>query len=175
MSSATRNYVRALFAVATKEEMSSVYNNLKPIKEVVKTKKYKLIISSPLISDEEKLSFIKSFMKDVDSKTDNILKLLIQNSRLEMLPNFIDELNELICQVTSNYKGVIYSKDELSESVIKDIEDKLSDKTCKNISLTPATFDKDGVKVFVEVLNIEISLYNQDIRDRLIDNIIKAI
>jgi F-type H+-transporting ATPase subunit delta len=173
--SATKNYVKALLAVTTKEEISSIYNSIKAIKEAAKTEKYKLIISSPVVSDEEKLSFIKSFIEDINSKTDNLLKLLIQNSRLDMLPALIDELNEEICNTTSNYRGVIYSKDELSELVIKDIEDKLSNKTGKNISLTPATFEKDGVKVFVDVLNLEISLYNQDVKDKLIDNIIKAI
>jgi len=173
--SATKNYVKALLAITTKEEAISIYNSLKDIKKVAKTKKYKLVISSPVISDEEKLSFIKSFVESSDPKIDNLLKLLAQNSRLNVLPLLIDELNEAICNATSNYKGVIYSKDELSELVIKDIEDKLSKKTGKNISLTSATFNRDGVKVFVDVLNLEISLYNQDVKDKLIDNIIKAI
>jgi len=170
-----KKYVKALVETTTKEHLETIYNQLSAINAVAKNDKYKLIILSPVISNDKKVEFIVEALKIEDEKTINLLKLLSLKNRLAELPALVALLKDTIANLTGNYKGYVYSKEPLSESKIAEIENKLSSKFNKNIKLEQKTADRDGIQVYVDSLNVEIAVYEDDIKEKLIKNIIRAI
>jgi F-type H+-transporting ATPase subunit delta len=170
-----KKYVKALVETTTKEHLETIYNQLSAINAVAKNDKYKLIILSPVISNDKKVEFIVEALKIEDEKTINLLKLLALKNRLAELPALVALLKDTIANLTGNYKGYVYSKEPLSESKIAEIESKLSNKFNKNIKLEQQTADRDGIQVYVDSLNVEIAVYEDDIKEKLIKNIIRAI
>jgi len=170
-----KKYVKALVETTTKEHLETIYNQLVAIKEVSKSEKFKLIILSPVIDNNKKVEFIINTLKIDDEKVKNLIKLLSLKNRLNQLDSLVDLLKDTIANLTGNYKGYVYSKDSLSESKIAEIESKLSKRFEKNIKLEQKVSEKAGIQVYVDSLNIEIAIYEDDIKTKLIKNIIRAI
>ena len=170
-----KKYVKALVESTTKEHLEVIYNTLTPLMEISKDEKYNLIISSPMITKDKKIEFIIDILSIEDKKIENLIKLLVENNRLKELPSLIFLLKDKIAELTGDYNGFVYSKDNLEESKIAEIETKLSTKFNKNIKLTQKSSDKDGIQVYVDSLNVEIAVYENDIKAKLITDIIRAI
>ena len=170
-----RNYVKALSEVSTKMELEEIYNSLKPVTELASDDKYRLFIASPILSDAEKVEFLTTSLNISNKKVENLIKLLAENGKLKFLPVLVRELYEELCNETSNYRGVIYSNENLSSERVAIIEENLSKKVGKSISLTNEVVERDGIKVFVDVLDLEVSISNDDIKNKLIQDILKAI
>jgi len=172
---AIKKYVNALVKTTTKDHLESLYLELLPLVELSKSEKYNLIISSPLVSKSKKVEFLIDILNIKDQKLKNLFKLISKNDKLKELPLMVALLKDIIANLTGNYKGYIYSQESLTESKVADIESKLSKKFGRNITLTQQTFDKEGIQVYVDSLNVEIAVYENDIKAKLIENIIRAI
>jgi len=170
-----KKYIKALVETTTKEHLETIYNQLLVINEVAKNDKYKLIILSPLVESDKKVEFIVEALQIKDEKTINLLKLLALKNRLNELPRLVAMLKDTIANLTGNYKGYVYSKESLAESKISEIETKLSNRFGKNITLEQKPSEKAGIQVYVDSLNVEIAVYEDDIKTKLIKNIIRAI
>lgn len=170
-----KKYIKALEQTTTKEHLEAIYSELIPLVKLAKSEKYNLIITSPLVSKDGKVKFLVDLLGIKDEKVINLLKLITENDRLKELPQAVVLLKDIIAKITGDYKGFVYSKEPLAESKISEIESKLSEKFSKNIKLTQKTTDRSGVQVYVDSLNIEIAVYEDDIKAKLIANIIRAI
>ena len=170
-----KKYVKALISTVTKEHLETIYNTLSPLSVLSKDDKYKLIIASPVINADKKVEFIKNLLNIEDEKVINLLKYIAFNNRLKELPEFLGLLKDELAHLTGDYQGFVYSKEPLSESKIAEIESKLSAKFNKNIKLEQKTSNRSGIQVYVESLNVEIAVYEDDIKARLITDIIRAI
>jgi len=170
-----KKYVKALVKTTTKSHLEEIYNQLVYIKDLSKNDKYKLIISSPIITKEEKVEFLISALNINDTKTINLLKLLAENNRLNELPSLVALLKDIIADLTGDYKGYILTKEQISESKVAEIESKLSAKFNKNIKLEQGTSEREGIQVYVESLNVEVAIFEEDIKEKLIKDIIRAI
>jgi len=168
-------YIKALVQTSTKEHLTTIYNSLKVVVNLSKNEKYKLIITSPMIDDNKKVQFLVDSLGIKDAKTINLLKLLAIKNRLSDLPKLVSSLKDTIANLTNDYIGFVYTKDKLIESKIAEIETKLSNRFNKNIKLEQKLSDKDGIQVYVDSLNVEIAIYENDIKTNLIKNIIRAI
>jgi F-type H+-transporting ATPase subunit delta len=168
-------YIKALVETTTKAHLEKIYSILEPIQELSKNDKYKLIILSPVINNNKKVEFLLDILNTNDDKVVNLLKLLALKNRLLELPRLVTLLKDELANLTGNYKGFVYTKEPLSESKIAEIESKLSKKFNKNIKLTQETSEKNGIQVYVDSLNVEIAVYEDDIKTKLIKNIIRAI
>ena len=170
-----KKYVKALVKTTTKSHLEEIYNQLVYIEFLKKNQKYKLIINSPIISKADKVEFLVSTLNITDSKIINLLKLLVENNRLNELPRLIFLLKDIIAELTGDYKGYIITKDQISESKLAEIETKLSSKFNKNIKLEQKLSKRGGIQVYVESLNIEVAIFEEDIKEKLIKDIIRAI
>jgi F-type H+-transporting ATPase subunit delta len=170
-----KKYVKALVETTTKEHLETIYSELTPLVELSKSEKYNLIIASPLVSNDKKVEFLVELLGIKDEKVVNLLKLIAENNRLKELPKMVVLLKDILAEITGDYKGFVYSKEPLAESKIAEIESKLSSRFGKNIKLTQETTDRSGVQVYVDSLNVEIAVYENDIKAKLIENIIRAI
>ena len=170
-----KKYVKALVKTTTKEHLEVIYKAVEPIVSIAKNRKYRLIILSPNISKEEKVKFIAELLNLEDEKVLNLLKTLAEKGRLTELPNFVKLLKDVIADLTGDYVGYVYSRESLSEVKLAEIEAKLSERFSKNIKLKQRHFEKNGIQVYVDSLNVEVAVYENDIKAKLIKDIIRAI
>jgi len=166
-------YTKALLLSLKKEEVAPTYEAMAKIASVVKNSKFILIIKSPLISVEEKVKILSQIAEYNNPKFLNFLKIILENKREDLLKEVYLNLYEKVSFYFNSFNGKV--EGNITEDVLKDIEDKLSKKFNANIKLSSEKRDINGIKVFVDVLNIEVAINEAKIKSNLIDHILKAI
>jgi F-type H+-transporting ATPase subunit delta len=170
-----KKYVKALIETESVDRLQDLYSVLSKVNDFSDVQKYNLIITSPILSNDEKVKFLVDLLQVNDEKAVNLLKLLAQNNRLKELPELVFLLKDAIAFLSGSYEGYVHTKEPINENKVKEIEEKLSKKFGKNINLTQSQSNKDGIQVYVDSLNVEVAVYEEDIKTKLITNIIRAI
>jgi F-type H+-transporting ATPase subunit delta len=124
---------------------------------------------------DEKVKLILSFVENCSATTINLVKLLGENKRLDLLAQISDELNKELASISNNYTGIVYTKESLSDEYIATLQDKFSQKFNISLTLTQNICDYDGIKVDIEGLGVEIGLSKDRLRSQLKEYILKAI
>ena len=167
-------YTKALLLSLKEEEIVSTYEAIARIALVAKDNKFILIIKSPILSIEEKVEILSQIAQCDNPKFLNFLRIILENKREDLL---IKEIYLSLYEKVSFYFNTFGGKVEgnITEDVLKEIEDKLSNKFNAKIKLLLEKSDINGIKVFVDVLNVEVAINEEKIKSNLIDYILKAI
>lgn len=97
-------YAKALFALAKEQNvLQQVDADMRLIDNTIEgSKELEVVLKSPVIKDDQKLSSLKAIFKDVQKMTTNLFDLLIQNRRVELLPGvskafiqMVDDMNKV--------------------------------------------------------------------------------
>ena len=166
-------YTKALLNVLTKEEAAEIYEALARLALVAKNPKFILIVKSPLLNNEEKVKFLSEVAENSNPKFINFLKILVENKRLDIFKELHKSMLEKVSKLFNTYGGVVEGK--VSDEVVSELEKKLSAKFDAEIKLLKKEKDLKGIKVFVEVLNVEIDVDESKIKRSLLNHILKAI
>ncbi len=171
-----KRYIKALkseFDTQTVQTISSVFDALA---DSFKDDKFVSIIENPEVNATAKSEILLEAVKPAKSdKIDNLIKLLVENRRVSIIPAMAKELKKDIAKTTKTYEGVIYSDSDIDAKVIDELGKGLSKKFDSTISFTFVKNDFNGIKVEVEGLGIEINFSKDRIDSQIIDHIIKAI
>jgi len=171
-----KRYIKALkseFDTKAIQTISSVFNALA---ESFKNEKFVSVIENPEVNATAKSEILLEAVKPVKSdKVNNLIKLLVENKRVNVIPAMARELQKDIARTTKTYKGVIYSDSKIDKKVIDKLAKGLSKKFDSSISFTFVKNNFNGIKVEVEGLGIEINFSKDRIDSQIIDHIIKAI
>lgn len=162
-------------AVSERADANVFYEHLQELSAAFSLPKFKLIIDSYELKKEQKLEFVLSFFDKLEPKFENFLRLLSQNSRLDLIPDIAEELSKQRALKASECVGVIYSKESIAGAKISELEEKLSKKFNTKISLQEKASQTDGVKISLEDLGYEISFSLQNLESKICDYILKAI
>ena len=131
MTDVERQYARALFSLALeKEAVESTYQDLTDFINALDDQA-KLFFLHPKIEIANKHQVIQMVGKN--SLVINFLKVLLDNSRFELLPAIATEYQELINEMNETIEVMVYAKNELSATNIKKIKKKLQNKLLKNV------------------------------------------
>ncbi|HIQ50878.1 MAG TPA: F0F1 ATP synthase subunit delta [Nautiliaceae bacterium] len=166
-------YTKALLLSLKEEEIVPTYEALAKIASVAKNSKFILIIKSPLLSIDEKIKILSQIAEYDNPKFLNFLRIVLENKREDLLKEIYLKLYEKVSFYFNTFKGKV--EGDIKEDILKEIEDKLSKKFNAKIKLSLDKNEMNGIKVFVEVLNIEIEINEEKIKSNLIDYILKAI
>lgn len=171
-----KRYIKAMRSgndIASIQNMTNVFSVLA---ESFKDEKFVQIIDNPNVSTNDKLEILLDAVKSADSsQINNLIKLLVENKRINIIPAIAQELRKDVASSTKTYDGVIYSDTKIVAKVMKELSDGLSKKFDANITLAYVKDDFDGIKVDVEDLGVEISFSKTRINSQIIEHIIKAI
>ena len=170
---AVEKYTKALLLSLKKEEIIPIYEAMGKIALVVKNSKFIFIIKSPVLSVEEKINILSQIAECGNPKFLNFLRIILENKREDLLKEIYLNLYEKVSFYFNTFNGKV--EGNITEDVLKDIEDKLSKKFNVKIKLLLNKNDISGIKVFVDVLNIEVVINEEKIKSNLIDYILKAI
>ncbi len=166
-------YTKALLSVLTKEEAASIYEAIARIALVAKNPKFVLIVKSPLLTDEEKVTFLSEIAENSNPKFINFLRVVVENKRIDTFKELHKAMLNRVSKLFNTYGGVV--EGNVSDNVVVELEKKLSAKFDADIKLLKKEKDLNGIKVFVEVLNVEIDVDEDKIKRSLLNNILKAI
>lgn len=171
-----KRYIKALKSnsdIASIENISVIFSTLA---ESFKNDKFVSIIANPDVNAKDKSDILLEAVKSAKSdEINNLIKLLIENKRINLIPAIAKGLEKDIANSTKSYNGLISSDSDINDSVLKELSDGLGKKFDSTISLTFVKNDFNGIKVEVEGLGVEINFSKDRINSQIIEHIIKAI
>jgi len=171
-----KRYIKALKAGSDVESMTNITSVFSALADSFKNDKFIEIIDNPNVNTDDKLSLLLEAVKSAKSnQIDNVIKLLVENKRINIIPAMAVELKKDVALSTKTYDGVISSNGDIDSKVLEELSSGLSKKFDSKITLTSVKNDFNGIKVDVEGLGIEINFSKDRIDSQFIDHIIKAI
>jgi F-type H+-transporting ATPase subunit delta len=105
----------------------------------------------------------------------NLIKLLANNKRLDIIPDIADELKQNISKLDNSYDGVIYTNKPLDDSEVEKISNQFAKKFDIKLSLTQNICDYDGIKVDIDGLGVDINFSKERLKSQMIEHILKAV
>jgi len=171
-----KRYIKALQSSSNLESMKEMTTIFSALAQSFKNDNFLSIIDNPNVSAKDKSTILLDAVKVADSsKINNLIKLLVENKRINIIPAIADELQKNIADSTKTYEGVVYSDTDIEMKLIEDLSAGLSKKFNSKITLRAVKNDFNGIKVDVEGLGIEINFSKDRIDSQIIEHIIKAI
>jgi len=171
-----KKYIKALKSnsdVASMENIATIFSTLA---ESFKDDKFVSIIANPNINAEDKSDILLEAVKSANSnKVNNLIKLLVENKRINVIPAMAKELQKDIAISTRIYSGIVSSDSDINNSLLEELSKGLGKKFDSTIVLTFVKSSFNGIKVSVEGLGIEINFSKDRIESQMIEHIIKAI
>ena len=131
-------YAEALFQLSEEENITKeIYNELHDVVEVIKNnKELDNVLKSPLVAKNEKTQLIEAlFNNKINDNLKNFLKILVEKGRISSLKSIELTFKELLNDKHNIIEGTVISAIALTEKQVKELEEKLSKKYNKNVTL----------------------------------------
>ena len=171
-----KKYIKALNSGANTAAIQGMSEVFSALSESFKDDKFIQIIDNPNISANDKSEILLEAVKSANSsQVNNLIKLLVENKRINIIPAIAEELRKDLAASTKTYAGIVYSDSEIDAKTMQELSDGLSKKFDLTISLGYVKNDFNGIKVDVEDLGIEINFSKTRINSQMIEHIVKAI
>jgi len=167
-------YVNALLnSLSSDDEIVEIYEAISRVSLIANESKFILIVKSPLVSLDDKIKFLSQLAESKNEKLINFFKILLINKRIDLIKEIQQNLYSKVSNYFNTYAGIVEGK--INEETLKELEKKLSEKFNANIKLQLKERELNGIKVFVDVLNVEVAIDENRIKNNLIKQILKAI
>ncbi len=166
-------YTKALLGALNKEEVVDVYEGIARVALISNEPKFILLVKSPVLSEEEKVKLLCEVAENENPKLVNFFKILLENKRMDLIKEIHQNLYAKVAEMFNTYAGFVYG--ELNNDTLKKLEEKLSKKFDAIIKLQLKESNINGIKVFVDVLNVEVAISEDRIKQDLVSQILKAI
>ncbi|MCK5293655.1 MAG: F0F1 ATP synthase subunit delta [Arcobacteraceae bacterium] len=170
-----KRYVKALVDGREISVVSEIGEQLKLVATAYNDDKFLSIVSSIEIESKQKVDLILSFLENCNDIVKNLIILLGDNRRLNIIPHISDELSKQISVLKNSYVGIVYSNEELSSQYINDMENSFSKKFNVELTLENKVCTYDGIKVDIDGLGVEIGFSQERLKAQMMDYILKAV
>ena len=171
-----KKYIKALNTGSDLATMQSVCEVFSVLADSFTDDKFVSIVANPHVNASDKYGILLDAVKSAQSEQiNNLIKLLVENKRINIIPAIASELKKDIANSTKTYEGIIYSDSDIDAKVITELSNGLNNKFNSTITLTFIKNDFNGIKVEVVGLGIEINFSKDRIDSQMIEHIIKAI
>ena len=170
-----KRYVKAIMSDRDNESLNSVYDELKTISSAYNNDKFISIISSIDVKNNDKVEFVLSLLDSCGDTTINLIKLLGDKKRLNIIPEIVNVLEKELAVINNSYAGVIYTNKELNADDVEKLNSQFSKKFNVNLELAQNICDYDGIKVDIDGLGVEIGFSKERLKSQMIDHILKAV
>ena len=171
-----KKYIKALTQGVDIESVKNMTTIFSALAEAFNDVRFNAIMNNPNLAASEKASILLDAVKSANSdKINNLIKLIVENKRINIIPAIAVELEKSVEDATKTYAGVVFSNSDIDAKVVSELSSGLSKKFDSTISLESVKSDFNGIKVGVESLGIEINFSKDRIDSQIIEHIIKAI
>lgn len=152
-------YAKALFELSEEENITKeIYNELNNVVNIVKNNKdLDNVLKSPLVAKDEKVKLIEIlFNTKINNNLKNFLKILVEKGRISSLKSIQLTFKELLNDRHNIMEGTVISAIALTDEKVKELEEKLSKKYNKNVTLENKVDESILGGVLVRLGNIQI-------------------
>ena len=152
-------YAEALFQLSEEENISKeIYCELHDVVQLVKKNKdLDNVFKSPLVAKNEKIDLIEAlFNEKINNNLKNFLKILVEKGRISSLQSIELTFKELLNEKHNILEGTVISAVALTAETVKELEETLSKKYNKNITLENKVDKSILGGVLVRLGNIQI-------------------
>ena len=170
-----KRYVKAIMSGNDKDSISSIFNELNLVSTAFNDDKFLLIIASTDVTVDNKVDLILSFKNDISGTSKNLIKLLGEKKRLDIIPSIVDILKNELAVLNNSYTGVIHTNVKLDDSEVAKLNNDFTNKFNVSLELTQNVCDYDGIKVDIDGLGVEIGFSKERLKSQMIDHILKAV
>jgi F-type H+-transporting ATPase subunit delta len=171
-----KRYIKAMLNGSDVSSIQNMADIFSVLANSFKNEKFVQIICNPNISAKDKSEILLEAVASAKSNSiNNLIRLLVENKRINIIPAIAEELRKTIAFSTKTYEGNVYSNSKIDAKTMKSLSSGLSKKFDSTISLSYIQNNFDGIKVDVEDLGIEIDFSKTRINDQMIEHIVKAI
>jgi ATP synthase, F1 delta subunit len=137
--SVIKKYAQGLVrALPTEEEFEVCYQQLQALIELMaKQEKIKFALTSPFVPTSEKEKIIANLLPELkfDRRVNNLLKLLVENERMSLLPEMVNNLPELWAEEQGIETLEVNSAVELTEEEKQRLKEELVKLEKKSVRL----------------------------------------
>lgn len=151
-------YALALFEVC--EETNSfdeIYSDIENVCTVLlENENLNGVLKSPIINREEKKNLLLKVFTDINKTTKNFLQILIDKQRINVLSEIKIHFKKLINEKLNIIEGTAITAVKMSDEEINKLQEKLSNKYSKNVTLTNIVDETVIGGVLVRLGNEEI-------------------
>lgn len=170
-----KKYIRAITESFSPEEISTLLTSLKKVALAFDLEKFREIIQTPSVSDEDKVELVLSIFENKDNdRLVNLIKVLGEKNRFEIIPEICRGLERTISATQNRYVAVLMSKDPFADDVLKNIEGAFAKKLNVDLAMAHESSTKEGVRLMVEDLGVEVSFSKEKFAQDLKEHILKA-
>lgn len=171
-----KRYTQALLDGASKEELLGYKSVFSSLAEALKDEKVKSVIYSPYMESAELESILLDAVKSAKSdKVNNMIKLLVEKRRVNTIGAISNTLTRLVADQEKSYDGKIFSSSKVAGDTVKTFETNIGKRVDAKVSFEAVEDSYNGLKVEVEDLGIEASFSKSNVRNQMIQHILKSI
>ena len=152
-------YAEALFQLSEEENITKeIYNELHSVLDIVKSNKdLDNVLKSPLVTKADKVQLIETlFNNKINNNLKNFLKILVEKGRISSLKSIELTFKQLLNDRDNIIEGTVISAIPLTDEKVKELEEKLSKKYNKNVTLENKVDKSILGGVLIRLGNIQI-------------------
>ena len=152
-------YAEALFQLSEEENITKeIYNELHSVLDIVKSNKdLDNVLKSPLVAKADKVQLIETlFNNKINNNLKNFLKILVEKGRISSLKSIELTFKQLLNDRDNIIEGTVISAIPLTGEKVKELEEKLSKKYNKNVTLENKVDKSILGGVLIRLGNIQI-------------------
>ena len=152
-------YAEALFQLSEEENITKeIYNELHSVLNIIKSNKdLDNVLKSPLVAKAEKVQLIETlFNNKINNNLKNFLKILVEKGRISSLKSIELTFKQLLNDRDNIIEGTVISAIPLTGEKVKELEEKLSKKYNKNVTLENKVDKSILGGVLIRLGNIQI-------------------
>jgi F-type H+-transporting ATPase subunit delta len=168
-----KRYAKALSA--TTKDVKSLAAKLNVLSDALSNDDIQTVLLSPIVDVDKKTQMILASLDKKDTVLTNLIKLLGEKKRLDLIPAITKVLNAEIQKEANVYEGVLKSAKKLDDKKVAKLEKTLAKYTGATIKLNQEKSDLDGLRVSVDDLGIEVNFSKERVKEQLIDFIKKSL
>lgn len=171
-----KRYVKALKSIMDQESLSNTADVFAGLAVEFSDSKFVGIVDNPEVDVSVKEALLLAAVKSAGSSAiDNLIKLLVENGRVNVIPAMANELRLEMARITKSYQGKVFSDSEIDATTLQGLSSGLGKKVGATVALQFVKTDFDGIKVEVEDLGVEINFSQNRLNEQLVQHILKAI
>lgn len=170
-----KRYVKAIVENTSVSECEKYLEELLKINQALNVEKFLNIINSPYVKKYDKKDLTLELLDSRTEKIINLIKLLIDNDRICIIPEICSVLKSYIDEKNKCYEGILYVKESLDKDVLNHINTSLSKRLNVDLSIKEEISKIEGIKMSVSGLGVEISFSKESFLNDLKNHILKAI
>ena len=171
-----KRYVKALKSIMNQDALNDAADIFAALASQFTNTKFVEIVNNPDIEKSVKEELLLSSVAGVKSGAiDNLLKLLVEKKRIDVIPAMANELRLEMARISNSYHGKVFSDSDIDANTLEGLSTGLGKKVGATVALKFVKTDFDGIKVEVEDLGIEINFSKTRLNAQVVEHILKAI